>query len=65
MGVGVAKRITQGLESLGFGMNEVAFTNPLGLLLFAHKDGFKVLEFLAIRSDLVAEHRVPIRVGQI
>ena len=34
-------------------------------LLLALKDGFEVLELLAVGPDLVAEHRVPIRIGQI
>lgn len=49
----------------GLCMIEVAFTNPLGLLLLALKHGFEVLELLAVGSDLLAEHRVPIRIGQI
>ena len=54
MGVGAAKKITQGLESLGFAMYEVAFRNPLGLLLLALEDAFEVLKPFTISASLVA-----------
>ena len=47
----------------GRGLGEIRDVG--GTLLLALKDGFEVLELLAVGADLVAEHRVSIRIGQV
>lgn len=44
----------------GRGLAEIR--DPGSPLLLALEDGFEVLELLAVRTDLLAEHGVPIRI---
>ncbi len=60
---GTLWRAKQKAAIAGRGLREIRDSGST--LLLAHKDGFEVLELLAVGSDLLAKHRVPIRIGQI